>query len=147
MNVVALVGRLTRDPELRNTPSGQSVGSFSLAVDRAGDKEDDGSFGTGFFDVTVWGKQAENVATYLAKGRQCAVQGELRHHRWEAQDGTKRSRVEINAFRVTFIGGREETQEDEQTTTDNRFTPAGAASSSDESNDFFAGSGDDDIPF
>lgn len=115
---------------------------FSLAVDRAGDKADDGTYESGFFDVTVWGNQAENVAQYLSKGARAAVQGDLRHHRWEADDGTKRSKVEINAFRVDFIDTKAEREEREAGGGDsNLFTP----SSSTDSGDFTGG--DDDIPF
>lgn len=102
-----IVGRLTRDPELRTTPSGLAIAGMRVAVDRAGDKQDDGSYASGFFDVTVFGNQAENCAQYLAKGREVAVFGRLRFHEWEAKDGSgKRSRVEIDANDVRFIGGK-----------------------------------------
>lgn len=102
MNAVSIIGRLTRDPELRYTPSGKPVCSFSLAVDRAGEKQGD-EIGPGFFDVSVWEKQGENCAQYLVQGQQAAVQGRLTFRRWEAKDGTKRSAVEIVASHVTFL--------------------------------------------
>lgn len=105
MNNVNLIGRLTREPELRHTPGGDAVCQFSIAVDRAGDKEDDGKYGPGYFDVTVWGTAGENCAQYLIKGQQVGVNGRLSHHRWEGQDGTKRSKVEViaGAYGVDFL--------------------------------------------
>lgn len=120
MNSVSVIGRLTRDPELRHTPSGESVCNFSVAVDRAGDKEEDGTYGPGFFDVTVWGRSAESCAQYLVKGQQVGVNGRLFHHRWEAADGAKRSKVEIvaGAFGVDFLAkaGEGRGDDDGQTT-------------------------------
>ena len=108
MNSVALSGRLTRDPELRSTPSGTMVCSLSLAVDRAGQRNDEGGFDAGFFDISVWGNQAENCAQYLAKGSRVGVVGELRFRKWEAQDGTKRNAVDVNASRVEFMDTKAE---------------------------------------
>jgi len=109
INRVILVGNLTRDPELRALPSGTSVCSLRLAVnDRIKDKN------TGqwtdyanYFDVTVFGQQAERYAEWLGKGRQIAVDGRLRWSEWQTQDGQKRSKVEIIADNVQFIGPRE----------------------------------------
>lgn len=95
------MGRLTRDPETRTTPSGKSVTSFSLAVDRQG--QDDQA---DFFDVTAWEKTGELVAQYLSKGRRCLVQGRLRQDSWDDKEsGKKRSKVEVVAFDVTFLDG------------------------------------------
>jgi single-strand DNA-binding protein len=99
VNSVSIIGRLTRDPELRHTPSGMSVCGFSLAVDRAGQGKDE----SGFFDVTVWGDQGENCAQYLIKGQQAAVNGRLQFRKWEAKDGTTRTAIEIVANHVTFL--------------------------------------------
>jgi single-strand DNA-binding protein len=104
---VTLVGNLTRDPELRQTPSGTSVCQFGVAVgrrykDASGQWVDKASF----FDVVVWGPQGENCAQYLSKGRQVAIDGRLDQQTWEAQDGSKRSKVEIVAENVVFIGGQ-----------------------------------------
>ena len=95
---VTLVGNLTRDPELRQTPSGKSVCQLGVAVgssykDASGEWVEKSSF----FDVVVWGAQGENCAKYLAKGNQVAVDGRLDQRSWEAQDGAKRSKVEIIA--------------------------------------------------
>lgn len=106
MNSVSIVGRLTRDPELRTTPSGTDVCSLRVAVDRAGSKQDDGSIGAGFFDVTLWGKTAQIASEHLSKGRQVAISGELRWREWE-QDGVKRQAVDVNGRTLTFIGSRD----------------------------------------
>lgn len=105
INHVILLGRLTRDIELRYTNGGSCVGRFSLAVNR-NKRSADGQWEeeTGFFDVVLWGKQAESLSTYLRKGKQIAVEGSLRQDRWE-QDGQKRSRVEIAANTVQLLGG------------------------------------------
>lgn len=101
INQVILMGRLTRDPETRTTPSGKSVTSFSLAVDRLG--QDDQA---DFFDITAWEKLGELVSQYLTKGRRCLVQGRLRHDSWDDKEtGKKRSRVEVVATDVTFLDG------------------------------------------
>ncbi|HEY5695244.1 MAG TPA: single-stranded DNA-binding protein [Candidatus Saccharimonadales bacterium] len=99
INQVILMGRLTRDPEMRTTPSGKNVTSFSLAVDRAG--QDDSA---DFFDITAWEKLGELVNQYLSKGRRCLVQGRLTYRQWE-QEGQKRSKVEVVATDVTFLDG------------------------------------------
>lgn len=101
INQVILMGRLTRDPETRTTPSGKTVTSFSLAVDRQGaDDQAD------FFDVVAWEKTGELVAQYLTKGRRALVQGRLRQDSWDDKDtGKKRSKVEVVAFDVTFLDG------------------------------------------
>lgn len=100
MNSVVMIGRLTRDPELRFTAgSGKAVATFSIAVDRPFSKNKE----TDFFRVVVWGKSGENCANYLAKGRLVGVQGRLQNNRWEDQDGRKRNRDEIVADRVEFL--------------------------------------------
>lgn len=103
MNSVNLIGRLVRDPEIKYTPGGTAVCDFTLAVDRAGDKQPDETYAAGFFDVTVFGKIAENCSQYLVKGQQAGVSGSLRHHRWESKEGEKRSKVELIAFQVKFL--------------------------------------------
>ncbi len=106
---VTLVGNLTRDPELRQLPSGSSVCKLGVAVNSS-IKDSSGQWQekANFFDVTVWGQQGENCARYLSKGRQVAVDGRLEQRSWEAQDGSKRSAVEIIADTVMFIGGQGE---------------------------------------
>jgi single-strand DNA-binding protein len=104
-NQVILMGNLTRDPELRQTPNGQNVCSFSLALNRSY-KGGDGEWkeATDFIDIVAWGPLGERVAQYLSKGRPCLVNGRLQSRSWE-QDGAKRSKVEVVAQDVTFLGG------------------------------------------
>ncbi|MCA9327714.1 single-stranded DNA-binding protein [Candidatus Saccharibacteria bacterium] len=104
-NQVVLMGNLTRDPELRQTPNGQNVCSFSLALNRSY-KGADGNWqeATDYIDVVAWGPLGERVAQYLSKGRPCLVNGRLQSRSWE-QDGQKRSKVEVVAQDVTFLGG------------------------------------------
>ncbi len=104
-NQVILMGNLTRDPEIRQTPNGHSVCSFSLALNRSY-KSADGSWteATDYVDVVAWGPLGERVAQYLSKGRPCLVNGRLQSRSWE-QDGQKRSKVEVVAQDVTFLGG------------------------------------------
>ena len=106
LNQVTLMGNLTRDPELRQTPTGQSVTSFSLALNRAY-KDSGGEWqeATDYIDCVCWGPLAERVAQYLSKGRRCLVQGRLQSRSWE-QDGNKRSKVEVLANDVTFLDSR-----------------------------------------
>ncbi len=108
VNQVILMGNLTRDPELRQTPSGQSVVSFSLALNRAyKDQSGDWQEATDYIDVVAWGPLAERVSQYMTKGRRCLVQGRLQSRSWE-QDGQKRNKVEVLASDVTFLDGRGE---------------------------------------
>ncbi len=104
-NQVILMGNLTRDPELRQTPNGQNVCSFSLALNRSY-KGSDGNWqeATDYIDVVAWGPLGERVSQYLTKGRPCLVNGRLQSRSWE-QDGQKRSKVEVVAGDVTFLGG------------------------------------------
>jgi single-strand DNA-binding protein len=109
INSVVLVGNLCRDPELRATPSGKSVCSLRLAVNDSV-KGQDGNWTdrANYFDVDVFGGQADACARHLAKGRQVAVKGRLRWREWEAQDGSKRQAVSVAADTVLFIGGKGE---------------------------------------
>ena len=104
-NQVVLMGNLTRDPELRQTPNGQNVCSFSLALNRSY-KGADGNWqeATDYVDVVAWGPLGERVAQYLSKGRPCLVNGRLQSRSWE-QEGQKRSKVEVVAQDVTFLSG------------------------------------------
>ncbi len=106
LNQVTLMGNLTRDPELRQTPNGQNVTSFSLALNRAyKDASGEWQEVTDYIDIVCWGPLAERVAQYLSKGRRCLVQGRLQSRSWE-QDGVKRSKVEVLANDVTFLDSR-----------------------------------------
>ncbi len=102
MNHVVVVGNLTRDPELRFTPSGQATASFGVAdnsvwTDKDGQRQEK----TSFFDVVAWGSLAENVATSLAKGSRVIVYGRLDQRSWETPEGDRRSKVEITANEVS----------------------------------------------
>jgi len=106
LNQVTLMGNLTRDPELRQTPTGQNVTSFSLALNRSyKDQSGEWKEVTDYIDIVCWGPLAERVAQYLSKGRRCLVQGRLQSRSWE-QDGNKRSKVEVLANDVTFLDSR-----------------------------------------
>jgi single-strand DNA-binding protein len=140
---VTLVGNLTRDPELRQTPNGASVCQLGVAVNSSY-KDSSGQWveKPNFFDVVVWGPQGENCAKYLSKGRQVAVDGRLDQRSWDAQDGTKRSKVEIIADTVMFIGGQNEAREPVARV---GKQPSGDAPAQDDFKDIDFGG--DDIPF
>ena len=108
LNQVTLMGNLTRDPELRQTPTGQNVTSFSLALNRSY-KDASGAWqeATDYIDCVSWGPLAERVSQYLSKGRRCLVQGRMQSRSWE-QDGQKRSKVEVLASDVTFLDSNRE---------------------------------------
>ncbi len=118
-NIVVLIGRLTRDSELKYTGGGTAVGRFSIAVNRNKRSGDQWEEEAHFFDITVWGRQAEALNPYLTKGRQVSILGELRQNRWE-QDGQPRSRVEVVANNVQLLapgsggGGGNYTQQSSQ---------------------------------
>jgi single-strand DNA-binding protein len=104
LNVVVLIGRLTRDAELKYTNSGTAVTKFSLAVNRRRKTGDQWIEEANFFDITIWGRMAEGLTQYLVKGKEVAIEGELRQNRWE-QDGQPRSKVEITANNIQLLGG------------------------------------------
>ena len=147
INRVVLVGNLTRDPELRSLNGGNSVCKLRIAVNT---RRKDGATGQwtekpNYFDVTVWGQQGENCATYLQKGRPVAIDGRLEWREWEAQDGSgKRQAVEIIADSVQFLGGR-----GDDGGNGSRFTPESdvPADTSDFQRAPSGGGADDDIPF
>jgi len=140
INRVVLVGNLTKDPELRSTSGGTSVCKLRLAVNtRRKDETGQWVDKPNYFDVTVWGNQAESCAQYLSKGRPVGVDGRLEWREWDATDGSgKRQAVEVVAESVQFLGSRGEGGGGEP-----QFVPAGAAGE----NADFAASPDDDIPF
>lgn len=107
LNRIVLIGRLTKDPELRYTPNGKPVASMTLAVDRAfkganGEKETD------FINIVVWGKQAESSAEYLAKGKLAAVDGRLQIRTYDGTDGQKKWITEVVADNVRFLSPKTE---------------------------------------
>ncbi|MDR3342091.1 MAG: single-stranded DNA-binding protein [Treponema sp.] len=104
LNHVVLIGRLTRDAELKYTANGQAVCKFSIAVNRRKKSGDQWVDEANFFDIVVWGRQGESLNQYLVKGKLVGVDGELRQDRWE-QDGQNRSKVEIVANYLQLLGG------------------------------------------
>jgi single-strand DNA-binding protein len=144
INRVTIVGRLTRDPELAHLGSGTPVLRLGVAVNGR-QRDDAGNWADkpNFFDVKVFGNQAETLAQHLAKGRRVGVDGRLDWSSWEAQDGTKRSKVEIVAQSVQFLDSRGD-GEGGGGGGERQFVPATATAAADAD---FAGGADDDIPF
>ncbi len=101
-NRVILAGNLTRDPELRFTGSGIPVCDFGLAVNRVRSKNEE----VDFFDISAWRELGETIANYKKKGDPILVEGRLQFRSWEAQDGSKRNKVDVVADNVQFLGGR-----------------------------------------
>jgi single-strand DNA-binding protein len=145
INRVVLVGNLTKDPELRHTPSGTAVCKLRIAVNTR-QKDPQGNWGDkpNYFDVTVWGNQGESCAQYLSKGRPVGVDGRLDWREWDAQDGTKRQAVEIIADTVQFLGSRDGGGGGGTGEGERQFVPAAATAGNE---DFTSSSADDDIPF
>lgn len=149
INRVVLTGNLTADPELRSTPSGMAVCSLRVACNTRRKENGEWVDKPNYFNVTVWGAQGENAARFLSKGRPVAIDGRLEWREWDAQDGTKRSAIDIIADSVQFLGSRDDASGG------GGFSGGGAARGSDvpvDSGDFgpapvSGGAGDDDIPF
>ncbi len=129
LNRIILIGRLTKDPELRYTPNGRAVAGFTLAVDRPF-KNQQGEREADFINIVVWGNQAENCANYLAKGKLAAVDGRLQIRSFEGQDGQRRWVTEVVADTVRFLSPK---------SSDSAVEPTDMGSEIDFS--------DDDIPF
>jgi single-strand DNA-binding protein len=129
VNKVLILGRLGQDPELKYTPSGAAVCSFSLATsdnwtDKSGQKQER----TEWHNIVVWGKLGELCNQYLSKGRQAFVEGSLQTRSWEGTDGQKKYRTEINGRNVQFIGGQAQAGQGQRTETAGfDQTPAPAA--------------------
>ena len=107
LNKVVLIGRLTKDPDLRFTPNGVAVAKFTLAVDRAFSKEKE----TDFIPCVVWRKQAENCAEYIGKGSLVAVEGRIQVRSYDAKDGQRRWATEVIADNVRFLDKRGQQQQ------------------------------------
>jgi single-strand DNA-binding protein len=142
INRVVLVGNLTRDPELKQLPSGTSVCSLRIAVNtRRKDETGQWADKPNYFSVSVYGNQAESCSQYLSKGRPVAIDGRLEWREWQGQDGAKRESVEVVADSVQFLGSRGDAAAGGDAP---QFVPAGAAG---ENADFAGSAADDDIPF
>ena len=136
INQVVLVGRLTRDAELKYTNTGTAVCKMSIAVNRRRKSNDEWINEASFFNIVLWGKIGEAISQYLVKGKQVGVVGELRQNKWE-QDGQPRSRVEVVASNIQLLGGRSDASKPEADA-DESAIPSPAKSK----DDF-----EDDIPF
>ena len=144
LNRVILIGRLTRDPELRYTPSGTAVANFSIANNRtyavAGEKKEQVSY----FDCIAWSKLGEIITEYCKKGQRIAVEGRLQQRRWEDQENNKKSKIELVIENFQFLTGKGGGDES---------TQSQGSSSQDSSSDYSSGSFDDnpfsedEIPF
>jgi len=104
LNHVVLIGRLTRDAELKYTAGGQAVCKFAIAVNRRKKVGDTWEDEANFFDIVLWGKQGESLQNYLVKGKMVGIEGELRQDRWQ-QDGQNRSKIEVIANYIQLLGG------------------------------------------
>ena len=109
LNRIIIMGRLTRDPELRRTQSGTAVASFSLAVDRDFKDKTTGEKSTDFIDVVAWRNSAEFVSRYFTKGRMAVVDGRLQIHDWKDKDGNNRHSAEVVADNIYFGDSRKDT--------------------------------------
>jgi len=141
LNSVVLIGRLTRDPELRYIPNtGTAVSNFSLAVDkqvsreRRQEMEAKGQPTADFINIVVWGKQAENCANYLAKGRLAAVQGRLQSRSYDDSEGIRRYVTEVVAERVKFLEWGDEDARQTPNSIDDDFTDIGGFDPTDSDN-------------
>jgi len=146
VNHVILLGRLTRDAELKYTAGGQAVCKFSIAVNRRKKSGDQWEDEANFFDIVLWGKQGETLNQYLKKGKMVAVDGELRQDRWQ-QDGQNRSKVEIVASFLQLLGGGgqgnyQDKQGSQSYDSSSDSRPESSSSGPPDSSDFT-----DDIPF
>jgi single-strand DNA-binding protein len=135
-NKVILIGNLTKDPEIRYTPSGTPVANFRLAVNHKYKQGEDLKEEVCYIDVVVFGKQAENCGQYLNKGQSVIVDGRLQERRWETEDGQKRSKHEVVAQAVRFMPKRGESA-----------PSSGKAESVPEDVEPAVGSPDNDVPF
>jgi len=106
INHVLLIGRLTRDAELKYTSGGMAVCKFALAVNKRRKQGEQWVEECSFFDIVAWGKTGEALNQYLVKGKQVAIEGELHQNRWD-QDGQSRSKIEINANNIQLLGSND----------------------------------------
>jgi len=151
LNHVSLIGRLTRDAELKYTSGGQAVCKFSIAVNRRKKNGDQWEDEANFFDIVVWGRQGESLHPYLVKGKMVGVDGELRQDRWQ-QDGQNRSKVEIVTNYLQLLGGGPSSGERQNNNSSSGYNSGGKSggNSEDSSESYNLPKDDgfaDDIPF
>ncbi|MEW6016332.1 MAG: single-stranded DNA-binding protein [Candidatus Zixiibacteriota bacterium] len=138
VNKVILIGNLGKDPDLRYTPAGQPVATFSLATsEKWRDKDGVMQDRTEWHNIVVWGKPAEMAKEYLSKGRQVYVEGRIQTRNWDDKEGNKRYTTEIVAQRIQFLGSKGSAEKEGMTT--------GASAGAPPVNDI--GAEDDDLPF
>jgi single-strand DNA-binding protein len=148
LNRVMLVGRLTRDPDLRYAPSGTSVASFSIANNRSYTKNGEKTEQVSYFNCVAWGKLGEIIAEYCKKGKLIGLDGRLQQRSWEDKDGNKRSTVEVVVENFQFLspaaGGQSQAGNDFRSSSGNAEISRDAGSMPDIDDNPFS---DDDIPF
>jgi len=142
INNVILLGRLTRDAELKYTAGGQAVAKFSIAVNRKKKNGDQWEDEANFFDIVLWGRQAESLKQYLVKGKQVGIEGELRQDRWQ-QEGQNRSKVEIVAQNIQLLGGGNNSSGESGQSRGSSYGSGNGSQSSSQGDGEFQ----DDIPF
>ncbi len=135
-NKIILIGNLTKDPEIRYTPSGTPVANFRLAVNHKYKQGDDLKEEVCYIDIVVFGKQAENCGQYLNKGQSVLVDGRLQERRWESDEGQKRSKHEVVAQAVRFMPKRGDAA-----------APSGKSESAPDDLESAQGGADSDVPF
>ena len=136
MNKVFLTGNLTKDPEVKYTPSGKAVSKMGIAVSRRFKNAESGQFDVDFFNLTAWEKTAEFCARYLRKGSRVLIEGRLQTYTYTGQDGSKRSGVDIQVENIEFAGAKRDGESSGE-----RFTSKPSASSAPPNNTDF----DDDF--
>ena len=139
LNVVALMGRLVADPQLRQTTTGKNVASFRIAVDR-GRKDANGQNQADFFDIVAWDKSAEFICRYFQKGSMIAVEGRLQSRNYQDKSGNNRNAVEVVVNNVSFAGNKEHAQSQNVA---NRAVSAPVVAN----NEYTPIEDDDDLPF
>ena len=142
LNKVFLIGRLTRDPEIRFLPSGTQITTFSIAVNRRFRVGEDWREETYYFDIETFGNLAERLGKQLNKGTQILVEGQLRQDRWKTSSGENRSKIKIVADKVNMIGGATKGQITETDSTNIEESPLDLPEEIDDALDT-----DEDVPF
>ena len=149
LNKIFLMGRLTRDPELRHTQTGTAVASFTLAVDRDFKDRSTGERGTDFINVVAWRQTGEFVSRYFTKGRMAVVEGRLQMRDWTDKDGNKRTAAEVVADNVYFGDSKKESEPGCNSGNNSAAAPAPSGYGAPNGADQFAELSDDDgeLPF
>jgi single-strand DNA-binding protein len=141
LNKIMLVGRLTKNPELRHTQNGMAVASFSIAVNRTYSQQGEKKEQVSFFNCVAWSKLGETISKYCFKGHRIGIEGKLQQRLWEAQDGSKRYAVEIIVDNMQFLESKK--QEPEQSDFSSLGAKVKEAPKQSEINPF----NEDDFPF